>query len=318
MTGRPASARGRSCERARRAPTPAGATEQPLRAPVRSGWRRDAPSLRPLPGDAPDRERASRQAPPRRCHAAGRRAGPLRAGAVADLRAGAGGRFEPASGSAAAPAAAVLRLPRAQRPAADPPDRLRPRAPAQPRRPDLRGASSTCLLHRFALFFYRAWAQAQPVVGLDRPRRRARSPPRRRAGRPDRARDAQPRRARRPRRSCTSPAGWRARCATPTAWRRGCGCSSTCRCSVEQFQRPLDAARPRGAHAPAARRPARPRPRRRARRRVWDVQHKFRIVIGPLRWERFAALLPGRRGRSRSCARWCASTSASSSPGTCA
>ncbi|MGZ5748325.1 MAG: type VI secretion system baseplate subunit TssG, partial [Caldimonas sp.] len=25
---------------------------------------------------------------------------------------------------------------------------------------------------------------------------------------------------------------------------------------------------------------------------VWDVQHKFRIVVGPLAWERFAALLP--------------------------
>jgi type VI secretion system protein ImpH len=28
-------------------------------------------------------------------------------------------------------------------------------------------------------------------------------------------------------------------------------------------------------------------------RTVWDVQHKFRIVIGPLRWPRFAELLPG-------------------------
>jgi type VI secretion system protein ImpH len=28
-------------------------------------------------------------------------------------------------------------------------------------------------------------------------------------------------------------------------------------------------------------------------RTVWDVQHKFRIVIGPLQWERFATLLPG-------------------------
>ena len=26
---------------------------------------------------------------------------------------------------------------------------------------------------------------------------------------------------------------------------------------------------------------------------VWDVQHKFRVVIGPLRWERFTAMLPG-------------------------
>ena len=28
-------------------------------------------------------------------------------------------------------------------------------------------------------------------------------------------------------------------------------------------------------------------------RTVWDVQHKFRIVVGPLHWERFATLLPG-------------------------
>ncbi|HMC14686.1 MAG TPA: type VI secretion system baseplate subunit TssG, partial [Albitalea sp.] len=28
-------------------------------------------------------------------------------------------------------------------------------------------------------------------------------------------------------------------------------------------------------------------------RSVWDVQHKFRIVIGPLRWQRFTTLLPG-------------------------
>ena len=27
---------------------------------------------------------------------------------------------------------------------------------------------------------------------------------------------------------------------------------------------------------------------------VWDVQHKFRIEIGPLRWDRFSQLLPGR------------------------
>jgi type VI secretion system protein ImpH len=28
---------------------------------------------------------------------------------------------------------------------------------------------------------------------------------------------------------------------------------------------------------------------------VWDVQHKFRIVMGPLNWERFAAMLPDGR-----------------------
>ena len=30
-------------------------------------------------------------------------------------------------------------------------------------------------------------------------------------------------------------------------------------------------------------------------RSVWDVQHKFRIVIGPLPWARYASLLPGDR-----------------------
>jgi len=32
---------------------------------------------------------------------------------------------------------------------------------------------------------------------------------------------------------------------------------------------------------------------------VWDVQHKFRIEIGPLRWQRFAELLPGRESINR-------------------
>lgn len=31
-------------------------------------------------------------------------------------------------------------------------------------------------------------------------------------------------------------------------------------------------------------------------RQVWDVQHKFRIVIGPLEWEAFQGLLPGSNG----------------------
>ena len=51
-------------------------------------------------------------------------------------------------------------------------------------------------------------------------------------------------------------------------------------------------------------------------RTVWDVQHKFRIVIGPVDGT-LRSLLPG-SVRLDSCRRWCATTSASNSTGTCA
>ena len=102
-------------------------------------------------------------------------------------------------------------------------------------------------------------------------------------------------------RSCSSPAGCRGRSAMPTVWRRGCTCSSAW-WPRRAVQRALDAAGLRRAVAPDEARPAPRRPRRRARRPVWDVQHKFRIVMGPLRWERFARLAAGRR-RARAASR---------------
>ena len=55
-------------------------------------------------------------------------------------------------------------------PLAAAPDRARARTAAARRRPDASCAFSTLFNHRFLALFYRAWAQAQPTVSLDRPR----------------------------------------------------------------------------------------------------------------------------------------------------
>ena len=174
------------------------------------------------------------------------------------------------------------------------------------------------LLHRFGLFFYRAWARAQPVVALDRPDD---APIVRHIGslfgliEPSaRNRDALgdfPKLffAGRLARSVRDADGLEAwlhasvrRAGARSTSSRATGCRSAARnalASCATASRPSVAAR---CSAEA----------------VWDVQHKFRIVIGPA-WPGSAllALLPDGR-RSSSCARWCGSTSASSSPGTCA
>ena len=148
------------------------------------------------------------------------------------------------------------------------------------------------LLHRFGLFFYRAWARAQPVVGLDRP---ADAPIVRHIGaligvveRSARERDA----------LGDSPklffAGRLARSVRDAdgleAW------------LSLQFGVPVQVAQFQGHWMPLGRqersrlqRDGQPAVGRGAvlGRTVWDVQHKFRIIIGPLGWERFAALLPG-------------------------
>ena len=151
------------------------------------------------------------------------------------------------------------------------------------------------LLHRFGLFFYRAWARAQPVVGLDRP---ADATIVRHVGaligvveRSTRERDALgdfPKLffAGRLARSVRDADGLE-------AW---IGLQFGVAVQVAQFQghwmplgsdersrlmRDGQSAVGRGAVLG---------------RTVWDVQHKFRIVIGPLGWERFAALLPGGHG----------------------
>ena len=148
------------------------------------------------------------------------------------------------------------------------------------------------LLHRFGLFFYRAWARAQPVVGLDRP---ADAPVVRHVGaligvveKSARERDAlgdSPKLffAGRLVRSIRDADGLE-------AW---LGLQFAVPVQVAQFQghwMPLgreERSRLRRDGQPAVGRGAV------LGRTVWDVQHKFRIIIGPLAWERFAALLPG-------------------------
>jgi len=147
------------------------------------------------------------------------------------------------------------------------------------------------LLHRFGLFFYRAWARAQPVVALDRP---ADAPIVRHIGslfgvieKSTRNRDAlgdfpklfyAGRLARSVRDADGLEAWLSLHFGVPVR--------------VDQFQ---------GHWMPLGReertrlmRDGQPALGRGAvlGRTVWDVQHKFRIVIGPLAWERFAALLP--------------------------
>jgi type VI secretion system protein ImpH len=148
------------------------------------------------------------------------------------------------------------------------------------------------LLHRFGLFFYRAWARAQPVVGLDRPRDSA-------IGRYLGALFGVVEKS-----TCNRDAlgdfpklyfaGRLARSVRDAdgleAW---LSLQFGVPVRVEQFSghwmalgdaersrltRHGQAALGRGAVLG---------------RSVWDVQHKFRIVIGPLRWQRFTALLPG-------------------------
>lgn len=150
------------------------------------------------------------------------------------------------------------------------------------------------LLHRFGLLFYRAWARAQPVVGLDRP---ATAPVVRHVasligmGEPGlRNRDAlgdMPKLffAGRLARQVRDADGLR-------AW------------LSLQFQVPVEVRDFQGAWLQLER-AERSRLRRDPLgrlgrgavlgRSVWDVEHKFRIVMGPLTWTRFADLLPGGR-----------------------
>jgi type VI secretion system protein ImpH len=154
------------------------------------------------------------------------------------------------------------------------------------------------LTHRFALLFYRAWAQAQPVVALDRPGstslhrwigalfgvgdERLQS------------RDAIGDSAK------LLFAGRLARHA-----RDADGLLAWCHA---QFDVPLQVQQWRGHWMPLERE-ERTRLRRREGqglgqgavlgRAVWDVQHKFRIVVGPLRLAQYLEFLPGSRHLSR-------------------
>jgi type VI secretion system protein ImpH len=148
------------------------------------------------------------------------------------------------------------------------------------------------LLHRFGLFFYRAWARAQPTVCLDRPREAAIN---RQLGalygnaeKSTRERDAlgdfsklyfAGRLARSVRDADGLQAWVQLQFGVPVEVQQFCGhWMPLGDAERSRLTRHGQAGLARGAVLG---------------RSVWDVQHKFRIVIGPLPWERFNALLPG-------------------------
>ncbi|KQP35437.1 type VI secretion system baseplate subunit TssG [Pseudorhodoferax sp. Leaf274] len=158
------------------------------------------------------------------------------------------------------------------------------------------------LTHRFALLFYRAWAQAQPVVALDRPGRNdfsARLGALVGIGEPalhqrDAAGDAAKLhfagRLSRQVRDADGLLQWiRLEFGVPVRieqWRghwMALGRDERTRLFAP-LQRSAGQQLGRGAVLGSA---------------VWDVQHKFRIVIGPLRAARYHALLPGGRELAR-------------------
>lgn len=158
------------------------------------------------------------------------------------------------------------------------------------------------LAQRFGLLFYRAWAQAQPVVSLDRPRDDTFA---RRLGsllgigaEATRERDASGDAPKlyfaghlaRHVRDADGLLSWcRARFGVPVRIEQWCG--HWMRLDREErtrlgTRRGLAAAQAlgRGAVLGSA---------------VWDVQHKFRIVIGPLAESRYHAFLPGGQDLAR-------------------
>ncbi len=157
------------------------------------------------------------------------------------------------------------------------------------------------LTHRFALMFYRAWAQAQPVVALDRPDdstyARWLGSLFGNGGSAFLARDALGDDAKlhfagrlaRSVRDADGLAAWiaahfgvRARIET---W-----CGHWLRLAPDERTPLGQRGRPQGEQQGV--------PQGLGRgavigAQVWDVQHKFRIVIGPLGWDRYVAFLPG-------------------------
>lgn len=154
------------------------------------------------------------------------------------------------------------------------------------------------LTHRFALLFYRAWAQAQPVLSLDRPgdvqfARRLGSL----AGLGNDTllgRDAVGDHAK---------LHFIGRLSRQT--RDADGLLAWC---MSEFDAPVDIEQWRGHWMPLARDE---RTRLRARdsqglgqgavlgATVWDVQHKFRLVVGPVPMAKFVDFLPGGRDLAR-------------------
>lgn len=148
------------------------------------------------------------------------------------------------------------------------------------------------LTHRFALLFYRAWAEAQPTVLLDRPGNKAtfnRIGALVGIGLPSlQDRDALP---------DTSRLHFAGRLARQT--RDADGLLAWCR---SEFDVPVAIEQWSGHWLPLAKDERSRLGRRRGAQlgrttvlggNVWDVQHKFRICIGPLRLDQYRRFLPG-------------------------
>ena len=225
--------------------------------------------------------------------AAERRAGARRAGALAVVRAR---QLQPLRAGerafAAAAAPALLRLPRAERAAAGAPDRLHPRAHASTTATRPGSPSSTASRTASRCYFYRAWAQSQPAVGLDRPQRRRLPAPGRRAGRHRHRGAAGTRRD--PRRRA---AALRRAPRAPGAQRRGRRGGAASYFGVPVRLEPWvghwmtlppeeltrlgrgEASRTLGGGAMLG-------------QRAWDRQHRVRLHLGPLDLERYRMFLP--------------------------
>ena len=154
------------------------------------------------------------------------------------------------------------------------------------------GAFLNMLLHRFGLFFYRAWARANPVVNLDRPKDApvvrhvgallglAEPALRERDALGDFAKLHFVGRLSRSVRDADGLEAWiQLQFGVPVQVQQFCGhWMPLAREERSRLARNVQSALGRGAVLG---------------RSVWDVQHKFRIVIGALDWEVFQSLLPG-------------------------
>jgi type VI secretion system protein ImpH len=148
------------------------------------------------------------------------------------------------------------------------------------------------LLHRFGLFFYRAWARSSPVVSLDRGQDSSlvrqlgsvvgigEATLRRRDAVGDFAKLHFVGRLARSVRDADGLESWlRLHFRMPVQVEQFCGHWM----QLDDSERSrLTALGQQGLGRGAV-----------LGRQMWDVQHKFRIVIGPLPWSQFAAMMPG-------------------------